>query len=112
MDPKSLPASLIRYMPLHERKKLGFVEPEVVKAKRDNKLEKELHELVMTIRPPDVGRDAWIKIGMGIHHQTYGSDIGLEIWENYSNQGYENPEVYGSPASWSELEYQWHSFII
>jgi RecA-family ATPase len=70
----------------------------------------ELRELVMSIQPPDVGRATWIKMGMICHHQERGSLDGLEIWQDWSNQGYEHPEIYGLPACASELEYQWHSF--
>jgi RecA-family ATPase len=80
-------------------------------AQRDPEMsDEELRELVMSIRPPDIGRDFWIKMGMAIHHQTYGSDVGLEIWTDYSNLGYDNPEIYGTPAPDSELDYQWRSF--
>lgn len=70
----------------------------------------ELRDLVMALRPSDSGRDTWIKIGMICHHQTKGSFEGLEIWKEYSDQGYENPVVYGLPASISDMEYQWNSF--
>lgn len=70
----------------------------------------ELHDLVMSIRPPDPGRDTWIRIGMICHHQTRGEMDGLDAWRDYSFQGCEHPEIYGSPASESELQYQWHSF--
>ena len=70
----------------------------------------ELHDLVMSVRPPDPGRDTWIKVGMICHHQTRGELEGLDTWRDYSLQGGEYPEIYGSPASESELMYQWHSF--
>jgi RecA-family ATPase len=70
----------------------------------------ELHELVMSVRPPDPGRDTWIRIGMICHHQTRGQLDGLDAWRDYSLQGSDRPEIYGYPASESELVYQWHSF--
>ena len=70
----------------------------------------ELREMVMSVKPPDAGRAFWIKIGMICHHQEQGSLDGLDIWQEWSNQGHEHPEIYGEPASYSELEYQWHSF--
>jgi RecA-family ATPase len=70
----------------------------------------ELRDLVMSIVPPDPGRDTWIKMGMICHHQERGSLDGLDIWHDWSNLGNEHPELYGSPASYSEIEYQWHSF--
>lgn len=80
-------------------------------AERDpNMSPEELHDLVMSVRPPDPGRDTWIRIGMICHHQTRGELDGLDAWRDYSLQGCEHPEIYGSPASESELQYQWHSF--
>lgn len=70
----------------------------------------ELHDLVMSIRPPDPGRDTWIRVGMICHHQTRGGIDGLDTWRDYSLQGHDHPEIFGYPASESELEYQWHSF--
>lgn len=70
----------------------------------------ELRDLVMSIRPPDAGRATWIKVGMACYHQTRGDLGGLEIWHEWSEQGYEHPEIYGVPASFSDMEYQWHSF--
>ena len=70
----------------------------------------ELRDLVMAIRPPDAGRSTWIKVGMACYHQTRGDLGGLEIWNEWSEQGYEHPEIYGVPASFSDIEYQWHSF--
>ncbi|QWD71589.1 AAA family ATPase [Polynucleobacter sp. UB-Raua-W9] len=70
----------------------------------------ELRELVMSVKPPDAGRANWIKVGMICHHQERGSLDGLDIWYDWSSQGHEYPEIFGDPASYSELEYQWHSF--
>ncbi len=82
-----------------------------VESERDpNMSPEELYDLVMSVRPPDPGRDTWIKIGMICHHQTRGDLDGLNAWRDYSLKGCEQPEIYGSPASESELKYQWHSF--
>jgi RecA-family ATPase len=82
-----------------------------IESERDpNMSPEELHDLVMSIRPPDAGRETWIKIGMICHHQSRGDIDGLDSWRDYSLQGCNHPEIYGSPASESELKYQWHSF--
>lgn len=70
----------------------------------------ELRDLMMSVRPPDAGRENWIKAGMACHHQTGGDLEGLDIWHDWSAQGYEYPEIYGDPATYSDMEYQWHSF--
>lgn len=70
----------------------------------------ELRDLIMSVRPPDAGRGNWIKAGMACHHQAGGDLEGLDIWHDWSAQGYEHPEIYGEPATYSDMEYQWHSF--
>lgn len=70
----------------------------------------ELRDLMMSVRPPDAGRENWIKAGMACHHQTGGDLEGLDIWYDWSAQGHEHPEIYGDPATYSDMEYQWHSF--
>lgn len=70
----------------------------------------ELRDLIMSVCPPDAGRENWIKAGMACHHQTGGDLEGLDIWYDWSRQGYEHPEIYGYPATYSDMEYQWHSF--
>ena len=98
---------LARYQRIWQQEYDAFA----VEAERDpNMSPEELHDLVMSVRPPDAGRDTWIRIGMICHHQTRGELDGLDAWRDYSLQGYDHPEIYGSPASESELEYQWHSF--
>lgn len=104
----SLDISLIeRYQHVWQRNYDAFA----AESERDpNMSTEELRDLVMSIRPPDAGRKNWIKMGMICHHQERGSLDGFEIWYDWSNQGYEHPEIYGVPASYSEMEYQWHSF--
>lgn len=46
----------------------------------------ELRELVEALDPDD-HHDEWIKVGMAIHHETDGSDEGLELWDEWSSQG-------------------------
>jgi RecA-family ATPase len=69
-----------------------------------------LRNLVMSIRPPDAGRENWIKMGMICHHQSRGDLDGLDIWYDWSMQGNDLPDIYGEPASFSDMEYQWHTF--
>lgn len=46
----------------------------------------ELREMVEALDPDD-HHDEWIKVGMAIHHETDGSDEGLELWDEWSSQG-------------------------
>jgi RecA-family ATPase len=108
LDGPSLDAShLLLYQRIWKQEYDAFA----TESERDpNMSPDELHDLVMSVRPPDPGRDTWIRIGMICHHQTRGDLDGLDAWRDYSLQGCEHPEIYGSPASESELQYQWHSF--
>lgn len=82
-----------------------------VQSERDPNMSlEEFRDLMMSVRPPDAGRENWIKAGMACHHQTGGDLEGLDIWFDWSAQGYEYPEIYGEPATYSDMEYQWHSF--
>ena len=67
----------------------------------------ELRDIVLSIQPPDEGYKIWLNIGMSCHHQTQGSDEGLDIWKEYSKQ---DPEVFGEYGGDSELESKWRSF--
>jgi len=35
---------------------------------------------------PDMGRDAWLQIGMALHHETGGAIEGLDAWDAWSAQ--------------------------
>ena len=58
---------------------------------------------------PDCGYDDWRSVGMAIHHETEGSDIGLQLFDEWSSQGekYDGHQVLvakwrsfnGSPAN-------------
>ncbi len=44
---------------------------------------------------PDCSYDQWVKIGMALYHQYKGSELGFEIWDEWSSQGdsYQNGET-------------------
>jgi hypothetical protein len=52
---------------------------------------------------PDLGRDDWVKIGMALHHECGGDDIGFELWDGWSAGG-------GKYPSREALQAQWESF--
>ena len=52
---------------------------------------------------PDMGRADWIKIGMGLHHETQGDDTGFELWRVWSSGSAKYPGE-------NELRRQWKSF--
>lgn len=52
---------------------------------------------------PDMDRDGWIRVGMGLHHETEGDDTGFAIWNDWSANG-------GKYPSEESLREQWDSF--
>lgn len=52
---------------------------------------------------PDCGRDEWIRVGMGLHHQFSGDDEGFYLWDGWSTNGHKYPGE-------AEMHTQWDSF--
>lgn len=52
---------------------------------------------------PDCDRDQWIRIGMGLHHETEGDDTGFALWNEWSSGGSKYPDE-------ETLQAQWDSF--
>lgn len=50
----------------------------------------------------DMGREGWIKVGMGLHHQFSGDEDGFYLWDGWSSHGHKYPGE-------SELRQQWDS---
>lgn len=46
----------------------------------DEQVKEDLDQL-----SPDMGRDPWLRIGMGLHHQYAGSEHGYDIWNEWSS---------------------------
>lgn len=52
---------------------------------------------------PDLSYHEWIKVGMGLHHETQGADWGLDLWDEWSATG-------SKYKSLQDLEPHWRSF--
>lgn len=52
---------------------------------------------------PDIGRDDWIRVGMGLHHESQGDDTGFALWQDWSSRG----RKYRGEK---DLRRQWKSF--
>lgn len=39
---------------------------------------------LLTQHDPDCGYDDWLRVGMALHHETDGSDDGLDLWAQWS----------------------------
>ena len=57
----------------------------------------------LTAIPADVGRETWIKVGKAIFHQYGGTKEGLDIWDDWSEEG-------RNYAGRKDLEKDWKSF--
>jgi hypothetical protein len=55
------------------------------------------------------GYDAWLMVGMALHHASGGADDGLELWDAWSCGGITGvlPASYAGRA---DIEYRWQSF--
>jgi hypothetical protein len=42
---------------------------------------------VLEHRSPDVGYQPWLHTGMALHHETGGSDEGMQKWNEWSSTG-------------------------
>ena len=53
--------------------------------------------------------DAWLMVGMALHHASGGADDGLELWDSWSCGGLTGtlPHNYAGRA---DVEYRWQSF--
>ena len=56
---------------------------------------------LLAVLDASMGREAWIKVGMAVHHETNGD--GFDLWNEWSQDGYQYP---GPEA----LQAQWDSF--
>jgi len=63
---------------------------------------KIINDLIKYISPT-CSRDAWIRIGMAIHHEMTGSAEGLTIWDEWSSTG-------NGYNGYDEVKYQYLSF--
>ncbi len=71
-------------------------------APRTGRTIEEMEEVLKQI-DPDCDRDLWIRVAMGLHHETEGDDTGFQLWNEWSMGGAKYP---GEEA----LRAQWDSF--
>ena len=57
----------------------------------------------LVVLDPDMPRQDWLKVGMGLHHETSGSDEGFTHWDEWSWRG----DKYSSSE---ELQKMWDGF--
>jgi hypothetical protein len=60
-------------------------------------------EALLAVLDPSMGREPWLRIGMGLSHETDGDDTGLDLWDSWSSNGDTYP-------GYEALRHQWESF--
>jgi len=62
--------------------------------------EKIQHEV--DLLDPDISHDQWVKVGMALHHQYGGGEMGFDIWDTWSQRGDKYDDT--------NMLIKWHSF--
>lgn len=112
---KSVPLSPIDFSPMSRDSALQVswpisspvpvsVPPAPSERKRTDKPDLENLELYLQHISPLEDYDVWLKVGMALHHETNGSEQGLDLWDAWSNQ--EGADYPG----YDDLKYKWESF--
>lgn len=90
---------------------LGLIGPEsstTVSKKRERAADSaELTRIarILSKADPDVSYETWLQTGMALHHETSGSDDGLELFDQWSSRG-------GKYNGREEIEAKWRSFSL
>jgi hypothetical protein len=109
-DIRSLPAGLI------DERRMDLELPAEVAAKMPAKpgtsqdFQRELPRITEALAYIDPSPyDAWLMVGMALHHASGGADDGLELWDAWSSGGITGslPDNYAGRA---DIEYRWQSF--
>jgi primase-polymerase (primpol)-like protein len=64
---------------------------------------KRMQELLGAL-DPNMGREDWIRVGMALHHECDGDDTGLELWDDWSSEGYTYSSTEGLRVQWESFE--------
>jgi hypothetical protein len=109
-DIRSLPAGLI------DERRMDLELPAEVAAKMPAKpgtsqdFQRELPRITEALAYIDPSPyDAWLMVGMALHHASGGADDGLELWDAWASGGITGslPDNYAGRA---DIEYRWQSF--
>jgi hypothetical protein len=109
-DIRSLPAGLI------DERRMDLELPAEVAAKMPSKpgtsqdFQRDLPRITEALAYIDpTPYDAWLMVGMALHHASGGADDGLELWDAWASGGITGslPDNYAGRA---DIEYRWQSF--
>lgn len=59
--------------------------------------------LLLNYIDPDSVRDVWLRVGMGIFHETKGSDEGLVLFDSWSKKGKKYKGIRDIEKTWRSL---------
>lgn len=66
-------------------------------------LSPEQMQAALDVLDPNMPRADWLRVGMALHHETQGSDEGLQLWDHWSSAG----TTYPGP---DDMAYRWGGF--
>ena len=61
-------------------------------------------EELLSVLDPDMPREDWIRVAMGLSHETDGDDTGFSIWDEWSAQGSKYPSEEALRTQWDSFE--------
>ena len=64
----------------------------------------EQMQTILSHLSPDMGREDWIKTGMGLHHECEGDDTGFDLWDEWSQDGATYPGTEGLRTQWESFD--------
>ena len=84
----------------------GTFDPDDFMAGREPKVgyTVEQMETMLSYLDPSMGRDPWLRVGMGLHHECEGDDTGFELWDEWSSGGFNYPSTEALRAQWDSLK--------
>jgi hypothetical protein len=65
----------------------------------------DIEEALARIKAEALDYDKWLHVGMALHHETSGDEVGLEMWDTWSQTGGEKYK-----KGFAELETKWRGF--
>lgn len=65
--------------------------------------EERMRELLDAL-DPECKRPDWIRVGMALHHETDGGELGFELWDDWSSGGSSYPSSEGVRVQWDSFE--------
>lgn len=84
----------------------GVFDPDDFMAGREPKIGYTVSQMqdLLSHLDPSMGRDPWLRVGMGLHHECDGDDTGFELWDEWSSGGFNYPSTEALREQWESLK--------